>query len=135
MKLPVKLFAFFGATLLVGLMAGVFIGSRIAAKQNMEALHGILLSNATLDTTRCTMLLKAIREGEVDCATERLETHLDLAIIGVGREYSAERDQYTQAENSLARAREYRAAYPRTSSLASVDHQVASALTIRSPAH
>jgi hypothetical protein len=116
--------------LLVGFCVGGFVVGRIADRIYAENVQAVLLSDAALRATQCTVLLRGIREGYQEGVSERLESMLDFALIDVAREYTVGRDRYEAASNSVTRAREYRATYPHKSSLARIDREVASALTI-----
>jgi hypothetical protein len=119
-----------GGCLLVGFCVGGFVVGRIADRIYAENFHAMLLSDAALRATQCTVLLRGIREGNHEGVSQRLESMLDFALIDVAREYTVGRDRYGTASNSVTRAREYRTTYPHKSSLARTDREVASALTI-----
>jgi hypothetical protein len=99
-----------GAALSLVLAFGVGWRSRDAAAE--EALHSSELAHATLQLTRTTHLLTALRDGLVEPARDRLETHLDSAIIALGHHYSASRDTEGSATRALQNARAYRLAHP-----------------------
>jgi hypothetical protein len=51
-------------------------------------------------------------DGLVEPARDRLETHLDSAIVHLGHHYSASRDTEGSAIRALRKARAYRLAHP-----------------------
>src|SRR5437899_1268437 len=110
-----------------GYVAGVKVGVKTADRRGAEGIHELILSHAALKTTETTMLLKAIREGKQDLATDRLETLLSFAVINLAREYTPRRDYYGSAAKALTLAREYRAAHPYKHSLDSVAREVEAA--------
>jgi hypothetical protein len=117
----------------VAFVSGGFFGSRLTERNDVEVIHAITLSRAALKTTECVMLLKGTRQGNQARVNDRLESLLDFAVIDLAREYTPSRDYYGTAAKAVAQAREYRTAYPRKTTLARVDQEVATALTINTP--
>lgn len=98
------------AVLLVLLGFGAGFGMR--DQMASDSLHSLVLAENTLRLVRTTTLLTALRDGLVNPARERLETHLDQAIIDISYHYSPARDNDGRAARAIRQARAYREAYP-----------------------
>src|ERR1043166_6611420 len=94
------------------LLIGFGVGNHGKDAVAEEAVHSSALAQATLDLTKTTALVRALRDGLVEPAQDRLETHLDQAIIDIGHHYSPARDSEGRAVRSLREARAYRGAHP-----------------------
>jgi len=116
--------------LAIGGVGGYLYSSYSISHAYDETIHAVILSHDALNATQFTMLLNGIRDGKQDLVADRIESHLDFALIGLSREYSPSRDAYGTAAKALALARKYRTEHPRTSSLDSVKRQVQDALSI-----
>lgn len=124
-KSPTKLAL--ALTLLLGFVFGGFLSSRLTGRSDAEAIQAALLANSALKITETLVLLRALHDGNCDGATERLESQLDFAIIELAGDYTASRDYYGGAAESLDQAREYRAVYPHNT-LPSIDQRLHMAL-------
>src|SRR5438105_189463 len=96
----------------LSLLIGFGVGYRSRDAAAWESVHSLALAQATLDLTKTTALVRALRDGMVEPARERLETHLDQAIIDMGHHYSPARDSDGRAARALREARAYREAHP-----------------------
>lgn len=96
----------------LSLLVGFGIGYRCRDAAAEESVHSLALAQATLDLTRATALVGALRDGLAEPARVRLETHLDQAIIDMGYHYSPARDSDGRAARALHEARAYREAHP-----------------------
>ena len=96
----------------LSLLIGVGVGYRSRDAAAEESAHSLELAEATLDLTRTIVLVKALRDGLVEPARDRLETYLDQAIINLDHHYSSARDNDGRAVRALREARAYREAHP-----------------------
>ena len=95
-----------GATcLLLGFVVGRFSSERSHDKD----VRSLVLADAALRASQCASVLTAMREGHVAPAQDRLEMHLDLALVDILRHYSPAIDERHGAARSIRHAREYRA--------------------------
>jgi hypothetical protein len=94
------------------LLVGFGAGFRIRDQMAGESLHSLVLAHSTLELVRATTLVRALRDGLVDPARERLETQLDQAIIDMSYHYTPARDSDGRAARAIREARAYREAYP-----------------------
>ena len=127
MKSLAKSWLIAAVALVVGFVAGGFVGSRLTERHDVEVLEAVQLGNSAVKTTETVMLLKGMRDGRQD-VSDHLESLLDFAIIDLARDYTPSRDYYGTAAKSLQQAREYRAAYPHKSTLPKVEQEVQAAL-------
>ena len=115
--------------LLVGGVGGGLAGGYVAAYFVGGFMSdGMMLGNA-VDTQMNVAVLRSIRDGETERATEMLETSLDGNILSLSSsaEYS---DRTNEAvAKAIRNARGYRSDHPRKTDLPELDNAVAEILS------
>ena len=112
---------------------GGFIARGILNHLHAMTGQSAAIAEAAGTTLVCVEALQAIRGGEHDRAAEQLENDLDYALRRLADTYTPARDQYASGAEAVARAREYRAAHPRTTTPPWLAERVQAAPAIQTP--
>jgi hypothetical protein len=113
--------------LVSGILIGLLLGGYVGARLGMSfILNNSLYKNAS-DVQWQVDTLRQLRAGEMAQAMESIESHLDddLILFDPEKPYADITDRVaTGIDKAIATARDYRAAYPRTSDRPHVDAMV-----------
>ena len=122
------------AILIIAVRVSYIAGIRSADAQIAGLVRELALSHAVGETAIYAQVLRSLREGDEQCAIDRLETLLDYAVIHVGEYYAPEYDeQLPWLGHAFHCALDYRTVYPHrpSSDWASKRYDTALALKTR----
>ena len=112
MSSAIKRFGIGGAAAIACLLVGYFAGARAAESVYGRLQDALLMSDASLDTSRFLVLLTLHREGKGELAAQRLEIMLDTSVLDLARAYSPTSDSDGKAAQMLRAAAQYRSKHP-----------------------
>jgi hypothetical protein len=118
------------AMLIVGFIGGYFVACKISAVECKRSLEALNLAETASRTAMYASLLKSYRECDRDLPST-LEMVLDHSVIRLAAQYSPNLDWFGSATKSMNFAREYRSAFPYTSTSQRTSEQVKAALAIK----
>ena len=109
---------------IVGGAGGVYLATRFTTSFFSD---GWLVGTA-VGVRDHVVILERIKRGEIEAASEQLESMLDTGIISLGNAESEVQTTSSTVDSALNRARNYRATYPRHTSSPEFDKAVSDAL-------
>ena len=90
MKARIGLVIITVTTLSIAVRISYIAGMRSADAQMAGIVRDLALSHAAGETAIYAQVLRSLREGDEQCAIDRLETLLDYSVIHVGEYYAPE---------------------------------------------